>query len=272
MWLTRIVFQKFGILEYHNRQFRQKLCFSHSVFSCHLFYDMSKKGFQLRMPLVLWNCEIVKCVTNCFQTLRVNVSLPLMKPNCLHILLFIYISVSQQGGGLNPLLGCRFLLLDRQNLWSFNNIENLGSPNCVSWCFVIRQRITLRTTDQHHSNDKCENFYKIFITSSFIVFIICSISAMFSKEVCVILLNLLISLIFNLSSVDAKALEDDANKSVREMRKLLLTKDNIVEHLVRQQKKVLIENIPEPSVVRTSIGFSSTDGDPGNYSMKSKNL
>jgi hypothetical protein len=94
---------------------------------------------------------------------------------------------------------------------------------------------------------------------------------MFSKEVFVILLNLLISLTFNLSSVDAKALEDDAN-SVREMRKLLLTKDNIVEHLVRQQKKVLIENIPEPSVVRTSIGFSSTDGDPGNYSMKSKNL
>jgi hypothetical protein len=95
---------------------------------------------------------------------------------------------------------------------------------------------------------------------------------MFSKEVFVILLNLLISLTINLSSVDAKALEDDANKSVREMRKLLLTKDNIVEHLVRQQKKVLIENIPEPSVVRTSIGFSSTDGDPGNYSMKSKNL
>jgi len=92
---------------------------------------------------------------------------------------------------------------------------------------------------------------------------------MFSKEVFVNLCYLLIFITFiiDLSSVDAKALEDDA-KSVREMRKLLLTKDNIVEHLVRQQKKVLIENIPEPSIVRTSIGFSSTDGDPGNDSIK----
>ena len=98
---------------------------------------------------------------------------------------------------------------------------------------------------------------------------------MFSKEAFVNLYYLVtfITFLFDLSSVDAKALEDDATtNSVREMRKLLLTKDNIVEHLVRQQKKVLIENIPEPSVIRTSIGFSSTDGDPGNDSIKSRKL
>ena len=102
-----------------------------------------------------------------------------------------------------------------------------------------------------------------------------SVSAMFSKEAFVNLYYLVtfITFLFDLSSVDAKALEDDATtNSVREMRKLLLTKDNIVEHLVRQQKKVLIENIPEPSVIRTSIGFSSTDGDPGNDSIKSRKL
>jgi hypothetical protein len=52
--------------------------------------------------------------------------------------------------------------------------------------------------------------------------------------------------------------------SIREMRKLLLTKDNIEEHMARKQKEILIQNIPEPLEVRTSLVFSSDAGEPGN--------
>ena len=61
-------------------------------------------------------------------------------------------------------------------------------------------------------------------------------------------------------SVDSKATKDD--QSLREMRNLLLTKDNIVDHLVRQQKELLIENIPKPHLVSTAIDFRSNEGDP----------
>ena len=63
------------------------------------------------------------------------------------------------------------------------------------------------------------------------------------------------------TSVDSKSTKDD--HSLREMRNLLLTKDNIVDHLVRKQKEILIENIPKPHVVSTAIEFKNqTDADP----------
>ena len=50
---------------------------------------------------------------------------------------------------------------------------------------------------------------------------------------------------------------------IREMRKLLLTKDNIEEHLARKQKEILIQKIPEPLDIRTSLDFSSGSEEPG---------
>ena len=74
-------------------------------------------------------------------------------------------------------------------------------------------------------------------------------------------------------SVNSNPLEDDDNdndsdnnnkpSSLREMRKLLLTKENIVEHMARQQKDILVKNIPEPLVVKTSLDFSANSGEPG---------
>ena len=70
--------------------------------------------------------------------------------------------------------------------------------------------------------------------------------------------------------VNSNPLEDDDNdsdnnkpSSLREMRKLLLTKENIVEHMARQQKDILVKNIPEPLVVKTSLDFSANSGEPG---------
>jgi hypothetical protein len=72
--------------------------------------------------------------------------------------------------------------------------------------------------------------------------------------------------------VNTNPLEDDDNdndsdtnkpSSLREMRKLLLTKENIVEHMARQQKDILVKNIPEPLVVKTSLDFSANSGEPG---------
>ena len=50
---------------------------------------------------------------------------------------------------------------------------------------------------------------------------------------------------------------------IREMRKLLLTKDNIEEHLARKQKEILIQKIPEPLDIQTSLDFSSGSEEPG---------
>ena len=74
-----------------------------------------------------------------------------------------------------------------------------------------------------------------------------------------LLLLFLITDLFK-TSVDSKSTKDD--HSLREMRNLLLTKDNIVDHLVRKQKEILIENIPKPHVVSTAIDFNTNDGDP----------
>ena len=69
-------------------------------------------------------------------------------------------------------------------------------------------------------------------------------------------------------SVNSKSLEEDEDvgaksSPLREMRKLLLTKENIGEHMARQQKDILIKNIPEPLVVKTSLDFSANSGEPG---------
>jgi hypothetical protein len=88
-------------------------------------------------------------------------------------------------------------------------------------------------------------------------------------------MNVRSSFLFSLLAIlficaNSNPLEDDDNdsdnnkpSSLREMRKLLLTKENIVEHMARQQKDILVKNIPEPLVVKTSLDFSANSGEPG---------
>ena len=65
-----------------------------------------------------------------------------------------------------------------------------------------------------------------------------------------------ILLLFSLTLVQSKSLDDSETGSetgsLREMRKLLLTKDNIEEHLARKQKDILVQNIPAPLDISTS--------------------
>ena len=76
-------------------------------------------------------------------------------------------------------------------------------------------------------------------------------------------------LLFSLTLVQSKSLDDSETGSetgsLREMRKLLLTKDNIEEHLARKQKDILVQNIPAPLDISTSIDFSSASDEPGNH-------
>ena len=78
-----------------------------------------------------------------------------------------------------------------------------------------------------------------------------------------------ILLLFSLTLVQSKSLDDSETGSetgsLREMRKLLLTKDNIEEHLARKQKDILVQNIPAPLDISTSIDFSSASDEPGNH-------
>ena len=78
-----------------------------------------------------------------------------------------------------------------------------------------------------------------------------------------------ILLLFSLTLVQSKSLDDSETDSetgsLREMRKLLLTKDNIEEHLARKQKDILVQNIPAPLDISTSIDFSSASDEPGNH-------
>ena len=78
-----------------------------------------------------------------------------------------------------------------------------------------------------------------------------------------------ILLLFSLTLVQSKSLDDSETSSetgsLREMRKLLLTKDNIEEHLARKQKDILVQNIPAPLDISTSIDFSSASDEPGNH-------